>query len=68
MKGRIPVSYVYCAEDYVQFGFFNGSVLKDPKALLEGNGEYVRHVKVHRRSDIDERAFASLLKQAAASR
>lgn len=68
VKGKVPVSYVYCAPDYVQFGFFNGAALKDPKALLEGNGQYVRHIKVHRRSDIDERAFASLLKQAAASR
>ncbi|MBI4602128.1 MAG: DUF1801 domain-containing protein [Planctomycetes bacterium] len=47
---------------------FHGSALKDPKGLLEGNGQYVRHIKVRRRSDIDKRAFASLLKQAAASR
>jgi len=64
LKGKLPVSYVYCAPDYVQFGFINGSALKDPKGLLEGNGQYVRHVKVHRRSDIDVRAFARLLKQA----
>ena len=60
-----PVAYVYSAPDYVQFGFFNGSALKDPKGLLEGKGKYVRHIKVHKRSGIDEQAFAELLRQAA---
>jgi hypothetical protein len=52
----------------VQFGFFYGSSLRDPKGLLEGKGQYVRHVKVRNRSAIDERAFAALLRQAAKSR
>ena len=68
VKGKLPVSYVYSAPDYVQFGFIHGSALRDPKGLLEGNGQYVRHIKVHRRADIDVRAFASLLKQAVALR
>ena len=63
-----PVAYVYSAEDYVQFGFFNGASLKDPKGLLEGEGRYVRHTKVRKPSDINERAFAALLRQAANSR
>lgn len=63
-----PVAYVYSAAGYVQFGFFRGSSLKDPKAVLEGKGRYVRHAKVYSPSDIDERAFAALLRQAAASR
>jgi hypothetical protein len=63
-----PVAYVYSATGYVQFGFFNGSSLKDPKGLLEGKGNYVRHIKVRDASEIDERAFAALLKQASGSR
>ena len=63
-----PVAYVYSATGYVQFGFFNGSSLKDPKGLLEGKGKYVRHIKVRDASEIDERAFAALLKQASGSR
>jgi hypothetical protein len=63
-----PVAYVYSATGYVQFGFFNGSSLKDSKGLLEGKGKYVRHTKVRDASEIDERAFARLLKQAAGSR
>lgn len=63
-----PVAYVYSDTGYVQFGFFRGSSLRDPKGLLEGKGHYVRHIKVHDSSDIDRRAFAALLGQAAGSR
>jgi hypothetical protein len=63
-----PIAYVYSDSAYVQFGFFRGSSLKDPKGLLEGKGQYVRHIKVRDPSDIDTRAFAALLGQAAGSR
>jgi hypothetical protein len=63
-----PVAYVYSDTGFVQFGFFNGSSLKDPSGLLEGKARYVRHIKVRGASAIDERAFAALLKQAARSR
>lgn len=63
-----PVAYVYSATGYVQFGFFYGSALEDPKGLLEGKGKYVRHTKVRDPSGIDARAFAALLKQAARAR
>ena len=62
-----PVAYVYSDTGYVQFGFFHGSSLKDPKGLLEGKGQYVRHIKVRDPSGIDERALAALLRQAAGS-
>ena len=65
VKGRMPVCYVYSAPDYVQFGFFRGSALKDPQKLLEGKGQYVRHIKVPRPSDIDEDVFMALLRQGA---
>ena len=63
-----PVAYVHSDTGYVQFGFFNGSSLKDPKGLLEGKGRYVRHIKVHDASEIDRRTFAALLREAAGSR
>jgi hypothetical protein len=59
-----PVAYVYSDTELVQFGFFNGASLEDPKRLLEGKGRYVRHIKVRDRSAIDEPAFATLLRQA----
>ena len=63
-----PVAYVHSDTQYVQFGFFNGRSLKDPKGLLQGDGQYVRHIKVRRASAIDTPAFAALLRQAAHSR
>jgi hypothetical protein len=65
IKCQSPIAYVYSAPDHVQFGFFRGSSLKDPKQLLVGAGQFVRHVKVRKRSDIDEKTFAALLRQAA---
>lgn len=64
IDGKSPVAYVYSAKEYVQFGFFRGSALKDPQGLLEGEGKYVRHTKLRKVSEIDEEAFAAFLKQA----
>src|SRR5882762_667366 len=61
--GKMPVSYVYSAPDHVQFGFIRGSSLKDPRSLLQGNGQYVRHVKLRKPSDIDEDMFKAFLRQ-----
>jgi hypothetical protein len=66
--GNGPVAYVYSDNGYVQFGFFRGSSLRDPKGLLEGKGQYVRHIKVRDPSEIDQRGFAGLLGQATGSR
>ena len=64
LKGKAPVAYVYSDKEWVQFGFIRGSSLKDPKKLLEGKGQYVRHIKVRKTSDIDQKPFVALLKQA----
>ena len=65
VKGTCPVAYVYSAPGYVQLGFFAGASLDDPKQLLEGAGQYVRHIKVRSVAGIDRTAFAALLRQAA---
>jgi len=65
LNGKAPVAYVYSDTDHVQFGFFHGSALDDPKELLQGKGQYVRHVKVRKTADIDERPLGALLRQAA---
>jgi hypothetical protein len=64
VQGKVPVAYVYSAPDHVQFGFFRGSALKDRSGLLRGEGKFVRHIKVRKRSDIDEKKFGTLLRQA----
>ena len=65
LKEKAPVAYVYSAPDHVQFGFFAGARLKDPKGLLRGEGKFVRHIRLQKPSHIDEPAFRALLKQAA---
>jgi hypothetical protein len=65
VQGKVPVAYVYSAPDHVQFGFFGGSALKDPSGLLKGEGKFVRHIKVRKRSDSGEKKFGTLLRQAA---
>jgi len=64
VNGKAPVAYVYSDKGYVQFGFFRGASLVDAKGLLEGKGQYVRHIKVRSAADIDRTAFAALLRQA----
>jgi hypothetical protein len=68
IHGSGPVAYVYSDTGFVQFGFFRGSSLKDPKGLLEGKGQYVRHIKVRAPAEIDQQAFTALLGQATGSR
>jgi hypothetical protein len=42
-------------------GFFCGSLLKDPKGLLEGDGKYMRHVKLRPGSEVDSEALSRLI-------
>lgn len=53
----MSIASVYSATNHVQFGFFRGSSRNDPKQLLVGAGQFVRYVKVRKRSDIDEKSF-----------
>jgi len=63
LDGDRPKAFIHAASDHLQFGFYRGSSLKDPKHLLVGNGQYVRHVKVHTAGDIDRAAFTALISQ-----
>lgn len=64
VQGKVPIAYVYSDKDHVHFGFVRGASLRDPKRLLQGKGQYVRHVKVRKVADIDREAFGALLRQA----
>ena len=56
--------YVGIFKAHVNVGFFRGAELKDPAALLEGNGKYMRHVKLRPGSEIDSRALNGLINAA----
>jgi hypothetical protein len=59
-----PVVFLHAEDDHLQFGFFSGSVLKDPKKVLEGKGKHVRHVKIRTPKDIDVPGLTRFIRQA----
>lgn len=54
-------AYVNAFKAHVNVGFFWGAELSDPGGLLEGNGKYMRHVKIRPGLDVDDRALATLI-------
>jgi hypothetical protein len=44
--GDAPFSYVNVFTSHVNVGFFQGASLPDPARLLQGNGKFMRHVKL----------------------
>lgn len=60
-----PVAFLHAKADHLQFRFFGGSDLKDPKQFLQGSGKHIKHIKVYVLSDIKVTEFARLIRQAA---
>ncbi|MBI2183398.1 MAG: DUF1801 domain-containing protein [Thaumarchaeota archaeon] len=54
----------YDTTDYINFGFFKGTELSDPKKLLEGTGKGLRHVKIRSEKQIDAEQLAAWVKEA----
>ena len=44
--GDAPFGYVNVFTSHVNVGFFHGAALRDPARLLQGNGKFMRHVKL----------------------
>ena len=44
--GDAPFGYVNVFNSHVNVGFFQGASLPDPARLLQGNGKFMRHVKL----------------------
>ena len=44
--GDAPFGYVNVFTSHVNVGFFHGATLPDPARLLQGNGKFMRHVKL----------------------
>ena len=53
--------YVNVFKAHVNVGFFCGSLLKDPKGLLEGTGKHMRHVKLRPEQEVDSDALIRLI-------
>ena len=59
-----PFAYMKAFKNHVNFGFWRGVDLPDPKGLLEGTGDSMRHVKITSTKDIQPAAFKALVKAA----
>jgi hypothetical protein len=53
--------YVNVYRRHMNVGLFNGAVLEDPAGLLEGNGKFMRHVKVRPGLEPDPSALSALI-------
>ena len=59
--GDAAFGYVNSFRAHVNVGFFRGAEIADPAGLLEGDGRFMRHVKLRPERPIDEAALASLI-------
>jgi hypothetical protein len=59
-----PFCYMKAFKNSVNLGFWRGVELEDPKGLLQGTGEKMRHVKLTGDDDVDEAALARFVRQA----
>jgi hypothetical protein len=59
-----PFAYIKAFKNAVNFGFWRGVDLRDPKGVLQGSGGKMRHIKLSQLADIDAELFSELIRQA----
>jgi hypothetical protein len=62
--GDAPFGYVNAFTSHVNVGFFHGASLTDPAGLLQGNGKFMRHVKLRPGAVTNSTALMSLIEAA----
>jgi hypothetical protein len=62
--GDAAFAYVDAFTAHVNVGFFCGAELEDPCSLLEGEGKFMRHVKLGPNRQVDAAALAKLIESA----
>lgn len=62
--GDAPFGYVNVFTSHVNVGFFHGAALPDPARLLQGNGRFMRHVKLSAGAPADAAALSRLIEAA----
>ncbi|MGE0373530.1 MAG: DUF1801 domain-containing protein [Gammaproteobacteria bacterium] len=62
--GDAAFAYVNAFRAHVNVGFFRGAGIADPAGLLEGDGRYMRHVKIRPGGDVDAAALTRLIETA----
>lgn len=62
--GDAPFGYVNVFTSHVNVGFFHGASLPDPARLLQGNGRFMRHVKLKPGMPVNDAALRRLIEVA----
>ena len=62
--GDVAFGYVNGFKSHVNVGFFQGAALRDPARLLEGNGKFMRHVKIKPGAPTNAAALSKLIVEA----
>jgi hypothetical protein len=59
--GDAAFAYTNVFTGHVNVGFFRGAALPDPAGLLQGDGKYMRHVKLTPGTAVDAVSLAALI-------
>jgi hypothetical protein len=59
-----PMIWMKAYPKHVDIGFWRGTEMDDPKKVLTGDGERMRHIKITSVDDIPADALVELVKQA----
>jgi hypothetical protein len=59
-----PMIWMKAYPKHVDIGFWRGTEMEDPKKVLTGDGERMRHIKITSVDDIPADALRELVKQA----
>ena len=59
-----PMIWMKAYPKHVDIGFWRGTEMDDPKKVLTGDGERMRHIKITSVDDIPADALRNLVKQA----
>jgi hypothetical protein len=62
--GDAPFAYVNVFTSHVNVGFFHGASLPDPAGLLQGEGRFMRHVKLKPGTALDAASLRRLIEAA----
>ena len=59
-----PMIWMKAYPKHVNIGFWRGTEMDDPKKVLQGDGERMRHIKITTEDEIPADALRELVKQA----
>ena len=59
-----PMIFMRSSARHVTFGFWRGAELADPRGLLEGDGDKMRHVKITSAAEMDRKALEAFVREA----